>query len=147
MRDDYTCAVCGLREPEIMHVDHTLPRYVAGDGYDRLENLVTLCPNDHARKTVADRKRYGHPAWNRGRKLTVEQKATINTSGLAIGRSWALGKKFSADHCRKLSESHKTQKGHWAGKKFSAEHRRKLSESHRGKKPWNVGRKAIADAA
>lgn len=38
-----------------------------------------------------------------------------------------LGKKFSEEHRRKLSESHK-------GKKLSEEHRRKIGESNKGKK-------------
>jgi hypothetical protein len=140
-RDDYTCQWCGLREPKIMHVDHVLPRYVCTDGYDRLENLLTLCPNDHARKTNSDREKHPPKVWNKGKKLTAEQIANYDLSGLEVGRNWATGKKFSDEHRQRLSEAHKGQVGIWKGKKLSDEHRRKLSDAHRGKVPWNKGLK------
>jgi hypothetical protein len=146
-RDDYTCRVCGLREPEIMHVDHILPRYVVGNvaQYDALENLVTLCPNDHARKTVADREKYGHPTWNRGLKMTEDQKKSMNMDGLALGRVWNKGKKLTTEHIEAVKASKRKSGNYarfWAGKTFSLEHRRKLSEARKGKKPWNA--KAVA---
>src|SRR3990167_1589294 len=49
IRDDFTCAECGWREPEIMEADHRTPRFKGG--IDEIENLVTLCPNCHRRKT------------------------------------------------------------------------------------------------
>lgn len=58
IRDDYTCQVCGLREPEIMEVDHMRPVSVFPEFKHTLENLVTLCPNCHKRKTMRDRKLY-----------------------------------------------------------------------------------------
>lgn len=61
-RDDHTCQQCGLREPGIMDVDHILPKSVAPKLKNSLENLITLCPNDHRRKTNNDRKRYN---WKR----------------------------------------------------------------------------------
>ena len=51
IRDDYTCQICGLRDVEIMEVDHILPRSVRPDLNLVLENLMTLCPNCHRRKT------------------------------------------------------------------------------------------------
>lgn len=54
--DDYTCQVCGLREPEIMEVDHIKPIALNPELKASLQNLMTLCPNCHARKTVDDRK-------------------------------------------------------------------------------------------
>lgn len=60
---------------------------------------------------------------------------------------------FTEEHRRKLSESHKGNKGYWNGKKFLPDHRLKLKESHKGlnnspatqfKKgltPWNKGLK------
>lgn len=50
-RDDHTCRICGLRDPEIMEVDHTKPRCDFPDLRDSLENLITICPNCHRRKT------------------------------------------------------------------------------------------------
>jgi len=55
LRDDYTCRVCGLREPKIMDVAHIEPimgwknRISAGNEKNKLKNLLTLCPNDHRR--------------------------------------------------------------------------------------------------
>ena len=65
IRDDYTCKVCGLREKEIMEIDHILSKSVHPELSLCLGNLITLCPNDHRRKTNSDRKRYrwGH-GWN-----------------------------------------------------------------------------------
>lgn len=56
IRDDYTCRICGHREPEIMEVDHIIPRSVAPELTHEMNNLVTLCPNDHRRKTNREKK-------------------------------------------------------------------------------------------
>ncbi len=58
VRDDYTCQQCGLREPDIMEVDHILPKSIEPNLYISIDNLITLCPNDHRRKTKSDWKRY-----------------------------------------------------------------------------------------
>lgn len=55
-RDDFTCQVCGLREPEIMQVDHIKPESLFPELAKVAENLTTLCPNCHARKTVRELK-------------------------------------------------------------------------------------------
>lgn len=49
-RDNYTCVLCGFSEKEIMEVDHIQER--RHDGRHTLENLQTLCPNCHRRKTL-----------------------------------------------------------------------------------------------
>jgi len=54
-RDHYTCQKCGLYEPEIVHVDHILPKSKYPELARTLSNLITLCPNCHARKTIEDR--------------------------------------------------------------------------------------------
>lgn len=54
IRDDFTCQGCGLRDEEIVEVDHILEVY--NGGKNSLENLQTLCPNCHARKTRAFKK-------------------------------------------------------------------------------------------
>ena len=56
IRDDYTCRICGLREKEIMEVDHIIPNAIKPELYEDLDNLQTLCPNCHRRKTVGDRR-------------------------------------------------------------------------------------------
>jgi hypothetical protein len=71
IRDDYTCLACGLRDEDIMHVAHIEPvnglkeRVRSGNHKNRLDNLVTLCPNDHARLdrgiiSIDDIKKYGN---------------------------------------------------------------------------------------
>lgn len=55
-RDNYICQMCGFTEKEIMVVDHIRPKYIRPDLYLSLDNLMTLCPNCHARKTIIDRK-------------------------------------------------------------------------------------------
>lgn len=53
-RDDYTCRICGLREPDIMQVDHIKPESQSPELARSITNLQTLCPNCHARKTIAE---------------------------------------------------------------------------------------------
>lgn len=66
-RDNYTCQVCGLFDQQIMHVDHVQPVYFRPDLKHDLSNLVTLCPNCHARKT--------HTEWPLIAKDRKEKKA------------------------------------------------------------------------
>ena len=54
-RDDYTCQVCGLREPEIMDVDHIKAKAKFPELQYELNNLITLCPNCHRRKTIREK--------------------------------------------------------------------------------------------
>jgi len=48
-RDKYICQKCGFSDRDIMQVDHIKEKYNGGS--DKLENLQTLCPNCHAKKT------------------------------------------------------------------------------------------------
>lgn len=57
-RDDFTCQICWLRDPEIMEVDHKIERAIAPDLKNSLWNLRTLCPNCHARKTRKESKHH-----------------------------------------------------------------------------------------
>lgn len=57
-RDGGICQKCGLNEPEIMDVDHIKPRRVAPELRYHPDNLLTLCPNCHRRKTLEDHKLY-----------------------------------------------------------------------------------------
>lgn len=50
-RDNYTCKVCGLRDEEIMAVDHIKPKSIYPELAREIKNLQTLCPNCHVRKT------------------------------------------------------------------------------------------------
>jgi HNH endonuclease len=56
IRDNYTCQMCGLRDVEIMEVDHIIPKSVMPELRHELSNLITLCPNDHRRKTNREKK-------------------------------------------------------------------------------------------
>src|SRR5262245_32102881 len=49
-RDNYTCQVCGTTTE--LQVDHVQPK--SRGGQDVLENLVTICMADHARKTARE---------------------------------------------------------------------------------------------
>ena len=51
IRDDYTCQICGLRDPEIIEVDHIKPKCDYPELVNVLENLIALCPNCHRRRT------------------------------------------------------------------------------------------------
>lgn len=59
-RDNYTCQECGYSEKEIMQVDHIQPKALYPELAHDLENLETLCPNCHARKTIKDKKRIAY---------------------------------------------------------------------------------------
>lgn len=51
VRDNYTCVMCGHREPWIMEVDHVKRKKDYPELANEVSNLVTLCPNCHRRKT------------------------------------------------------------------------------------------------
>lgn len=53
-RDDYTCQICGLKDKEVMDVDHKIPKALRPDLEKDIENLWTLCANCHRRKTKRD---------------------------------------------------------------------------------------------
>ena len=63
-RDDYTCQKCGFKDVDIMQVDHVKPRALYPELYEVLENLLTLCPNCHARKTIFEKR---SKLWKTGR--------------------------------------------------------------------------------
>ena len=48
-RDKNTCQSCNFSEEGIMEVDHIIEKSIGGQ--NRLDNLITLCPNCHRRKT------------------------------------------------------------------------------------------------
>lgn len=55
-RDNYTCQCCGMRDEEIMSVDHIKPKSIYPELTKEMENMQALCPNCHARKTIRERK-------------------------------------------------------------------------------------------
>lgn len=55
--------LCGLGEPAIMEVDHIKPKSQFPELAKDIENLVTLCPNDHHRKTNKEAREYGQNAY------------------------------------------------------------------------------------
>jgi len=56
IRDNYTCQICGLRDVEIIQVDHIKPKSIFPELRLDLDNLMTMCPNCHARKTIIEKK-------------------------------------------------------------------------------------------
>ncbi len=59
IRDNYTCQICDLYDPDIVDVDHIIPKSIAKHlmkNPDCLENLQTLCPNCHKRKSNREAK-------------------------------------------------------------------------------------------
>ena len=56
IRDDYTCQICGLKDVEIIEIDHIIPKSVRPDLKFELSNLMCLCPNCHRRKTNREKK-------------------------------------------------------------------------------------------
>jgi 5-methylcytosine-specific restriction endonuclease McrA len=55
-RDNFTCQICGLRDEEIIEVDHIKPKSICPELKHDISNLMCLCPNCHRRKTKRDRK-------------------------------------------------------------------------------------------
>lgn len=51
VEQDYTCQSCGLREPEIMEVNHKLEKSEYPELARDRNNMEVLCPNCHRRKT------------------------------------------------------------------------------------------------
>jgi len=59
-RDEYKCQKCGFKDIQIMCVDHILPKSIYPELALDINNLQTLCPNCHARKTLNDRKNFNN---------------------------------------------------------------------------------------
>lgn len=57
IRDNYTCQICDLRDPEIMEVDHIKQISLYPELKFKIDNLMTLCPNCHRRKTNREKKK------------------------------------------------------------------------------------------
>jgi 5-methylcytosine-specific restriction endonuclease McrA len=53
IRDDFTCQDCGLRDVDIVEVDHIVSKKERPDLHLSVENMQALCPNCHRRKTNA----------------------------------------------------------------------------------------------
>jgi 5-methylcytosine-specific restriction endonuclease McrA len=53
-RDNYTCKNCGFRDLEIMQVDHIKSKKKFPELRFDMNNLQTLCPNCHAKKTIKE---------------------------------------------------------------------------------------------
>ena len=50
-RDNYTCQICGLHDPEVVEADHIKPVAEYPELKSELSNGCTLCANCHRRKT------------------------------------------------------------------------------------------------
>lgn len=56
LAQDFTCQCCGLKDIEIMQVNHKLPKSKYPELARDIENLEVLCPNCHARKTLISKR-------------------------------------------------------------------------------------------
>ena len=59
-RDNYTCKICKLYDPEIIQVDHILPRKKYPKLKFKLSNLQAICPNCHERKSRKEKYSHGN---------------------------------------------------------------------------------------
>ena len=66
--------------------------------------------------------------------IGIPQNGLANKGWFKKGHTLSLGKKWTSERKKKLSNSTK-------GKKLSEEHKRKLSEAHKGIPTWNKGKK------
>ena len=57
IRDDYTCQICGLRDTEIIQVDHILPKSKYPELRLSMDNMRCICPNCHARKSIKEKRK------------------------------------------------------------------------------------------
>jgi hypothetical protein len=83
----------------------------------------------------------GRTPWNKGKRMTDEQKAKLNTDGLRLGHGWNKGIPPSEEARRKNGEAHKGLPAWNKGIPCSEESKKKMSESHMGIVSWNKGKK------
>ena len=55
-RDNNVCQICGMHDVEIMQVDHIVPVSVSPELKLDMNNMRTLCPNCHARKSLKEKR-------------------------------------------------------------------------------------------
>jgi len=55
-RDNFTCQICGLRDEDIIEVDHKMPKKLYPNLAKDKSNLWCLCPNCHRRKTNKEKR-------------------------------------------------------------------------------------------
>ena len=76
-RDGNVCQKCGFNsDPEILEVDHIKPKRAAPELMYDLNNLVTLCPNCHKRKTLDDMKIHP-PKWRNQHMPKTKSKGKV----------------------------------------------------------------------
>ena len=80
MRDNYTCADCGLRDPLVASAHHIIPKTEDGSLALDVDNGVTLCPTCHTRRHVFMGRKVS------GKRLTKADK-TLIVEMRALGRS------------------------------------------------------------
>ena len=91
------------------------------------EELYGKFKSEKIKKTMSESTK-GRTAWNKGLKMSEEQRKKLSIAHQGI--------KLSDEHKEKISKSLKDGKAPWVGKQLSEEHRRKLSEAHKGQIPW-----------
>ena len=86
------------------------------------------------------RARLGVSPWNKGVKMSKEQRAALSKSRKENPSRYWLGKHRSNETKRKISERNKGKPAPNKGIQYGEEFRRKVSESHKGISPWNKGK-------
>lgn len=99
-RDHYTCAHCGIGDPELLEVDHILPRRAFPDLIFEMRNCQVLCRNCHHKKNTSDFKKFPYKLFSgsrKGYKYTDEEKKKISEC--------MKGKKKTLEHVSKIKLS------------------------------------------
>lgn len=105
---------------------HIVPKSLGGSNDDK--NMIALSASDHlfAHKLLA--LIYGGPMWHAIHMCNITESSA---RGIRLSRRWyELSRKERAIH---MSKTMSGKNHHFFGKKFSEEHIKNLSESHKGK--------------
>lgn len=134
-----------LNEKEIWYIKHY--DSVGKKGYNLTYGGEGGTPSDETKKKISETcKQNGVGKWmgdgrsgiNLGKITSEETKMKISISHKGL-TPWKW-KKFSEEHIKNLSESHKGLESGMKGKKHTDESKRKISESKKGKQTWNKGK-------
>ena len=119
-----TCQAKDLNDLEILMIE-TFDSH--RNGYNKTiggTSIKTIHPDEETRRKMSEAKK-GKPPHNKGKSISVEQKAKLSEA--------LKGKPLSEETRAKMSEAQK-------GKTLSEEHRQKMSEAKKGKSPHNKGK-------
>lgn len=75
-RDNYTCQYCGEKYPDILEVDHVIPK--SRGGTDRADNLVAACHKCNQKKGNMTAEEFGYPEVQRRVKKSLRAATITN---------------------------------------------------------------------